>query len=171
MKTKLVLNALLLTSSISVAANAAVNISVVNAPLNSNSDIVVSINTTYPDFVQIGLLPGYQANTVIVGSVVNLDVNGFDLLTGFYAGSLTSQANLGRLAVGTYQLNLRYRDPGVPGVSPPFIYPAIRASTIITVSSGSGSNLVTQVPTLTSSATIMLSLFALGLGVFSMRRR
>jgi hypothetical protein len=171
MKTKLALNIFLLISSITVASNAAVNVTVVDAPLSSNSDAVISVNTTYPDYVRIGPVPGFEANSVIVGNTINLDVNGFDLLTDFYSGTLTSQANLGLLTAGTYRLNLRYRDSGVPGVRPPTIYPAIRASTTFIVSSRSGPNLITQVPTLSSSASIMLSLLALGFGMFAVRRQ
>jgi hypothetical protein len=140
------------------------------SPLISTADTILTIRSGWRETIQIfpSSDPGFNANIVVNGNIVNLDVVGGNGVI-FFPDIFTHVVNLGQFAPGTYQLRLRYRDlptqPGVPG----FLNPGVRETANFTVEPGP--QLVVQVPALMSSTSILLSLLVLGIGVFAVRRR
>jgi hypothetical protein len=159
---------LVLLTFINSLATAAPTFSFSPTPLIATKDTVLTITSGWRERIQIFPGGGFAANVVVSGNVVNLDVVGGNGII-FFPDIFTHVVNLGQYSPGTYQLRLRYRDqptePGVPG----FVNPGVAATSSFTVEPGP--TLATQVPTLTSSASILLSLLVLSLGMFAMRRR
>lgn len=151
-------------------AAAAPNLSFSPAPLTSSTNTVLTIESGWQELIQI--FPssdgGFNVNVVTNGNIVNLDVVGADGIF-FFPDRFTHIVSLGQLQPGSYQLRLRFRDTptqvGVPGV----LNPRIRATANFIVEPGP--ILVTQVPTLSSGASILLTLLVLGLGMFAARRQ
>ncbi len=137
-------------------------------PLVSSSETILTIKSGWRERLTIGPGdPGYAANIVVNGNIVNLDVVGDGQI--FFPDIFTHVVNLGQFQPGSYQLRLRYRDLptelGVPG----FLNPGVAATSNFTVEPGPA--LVTQVPALTSTSSIILSLLVLSLGMLSIRQR
>ncbi len=150
--------------------NAALVFSFSPTPLIATTDTVLTIKSGWRERIQIfpSSDPGFNANVVVNGNVVNLDVVGGNGQIVF-PDIFTHVVNLGQFAPGSYQLRLRYRDqPTMPGIAG-FVNPGVAATANFTVEQGSV--LATQVPALTSSASMLLSLLVLGMGAFAVRRR
>jgi hypothetical protein len=170
MKTLILRIAFVLLAILSSTAIATPILSLSPTPLTATTDTVLTIRSGWRELIQI--FPsdggGYNANIVIDGNIINLDVVGGDGIF-FFPDVFTHAVNLGQLQAGAYQLKLRFRDTplqiGVPGQ----LNPRVRGTANFIVEPSPV--LVTQVPGLTSAASILLSLLALSLGMISMRRR
>jgi hypothetical protein len=160
-----VLFGFLLFNSIALAS---VNISVRAETFSSSDNITLLLSTRPRDWIEIGTALGYQVGVVKTGNVLNVDVVGTDNYLISYPGIETNEVSLGRLAPGIYEVKLRYRNT-LDGTNPGAILPLVRATANFTVESGAP--IVTQVPALTSSAFILLSLLVLGVGLFATRRQ
>jgi hypothetical protein len=138
-------------------------------PLTSTADTVLTIKSGWRERITIGPGdPGYAANVVVNGNIVNLDVVGGNGQI-FFPDIFTHVVNLGKFSPGAHQLRLRFRDLptelGIPG----FLNPGVAATANFIVEPGPV--LVTQVPAMAASGSIMLSLMVLGLGMFAVQRR
>jgi hypothetical protein len=139
-------------------------------PLTATTDTVLTIKSGWRERIQIfpSSDPGFNANIVVNGNIVNLDVVGGNGQI-FFPDIFTHVITLGNFPPGNYQLRLRYRDQPTQVGFAGFLNPGVAATANFTVKPGP--MLVTQVPALATSSSTILSLLILGLGVFAVRRR
>jgi hypothetical protein len=169
MKNTILRAAVILVIFICSSATAAPEFSFSPTPQISTTATILTIRSGWRERIKIFPGdPGFDANIIVNGNIVNLDVVGGNGVI-FFPDIFTHVVRLGQFAPGTYQLRLRYRslptEPGVPGL----LNPNIAATSNFTVEQGPV--LATQVPTLSSGTSILLSLLVLGCGVFAVRRR
>jgi hypothetical protein len=163
------LSILFFSLALSNQAKAQVLLTLSPTPQVATVDTILTIQSRFPTVIQIYEgEPGWEANIVRNGNIVNLDVVGFDILT-LFPDVFTYQVNLGQFAAGSYELRLRFRGtPIIPGV-PATVYPGVIARVNFNV--GPGPTFVTQVPALTPGTIAALALLILALGAFAARVR